>query len=259
MNKKLLAFDLDGTLVESKTALSPSMSHILSSLLNQYKIAIVTGAEYERLLSQVIQKLDIDQNKLSNLYILPACGTQFYSYQNAAWGKVYSETLSKEERTKIINALETTYNTSGFRPEKIYGDLIRDIDSQITLSAIGQDAPIEVKVDWDKDFRKREVIKAKLQKLIPEFSIKIGGTTSIDITKPGIDKAFGVSKIIEILNLQKEDILFFGDAIVPEGNDLPVKLMGVDSILVKDHLHTEELLKQVLSSGVRSISNEIQK
>ena len=31
-------------------------------------------------------------------------------------------------------------------------------------------------------------MKALLDKLIPEFSVRLGGTTSVDVTKPGIDK-----------------------------------------------------------------------
>ena len=81
---------------------------------------------------------------------------------------------------------------SGFKVEQVWGEVIEDRGSQITFSALGQQAPLEQKDKWDPDFTKRKKIKAILDTLIPEFSVRMGGATSIDITKPGIDKAYGI-------------------------------------------------------------------
>jgi hypothetical protein len=70
---------------------------------------------------------------------------------------------------------------------KVWGEPIEDRGSQITFSALGQQAPLEEKKRWDPDFTKRKKIKAVLENLIPEFSVHLGGTTSVDVTKPGID------------------------------------------------------------------------
>ena len=48
---------------------------------------------------------------------------------------------------------------------------------------------------WDPDFSKRKKIQAILEKTIPEFSVRLGGSTSVDVTKPGIDKAYGIRKL----------------------------------------------------------------
>src|SRR5690606_27985880 len=97
--------------------------------------------------------------------------------------------------------------------KKIWGDQIEDRGSQITFSALGQDAPFEEKKGWDDDFAKRKKIVEHLKKPLKEFSIVMGGTTSIDITKPGIDKAYGIQKLKEVLGFDILEILFIGDAL----------------------------------------------
>ncbi len=93
--------------------------------------------------------------------------------------------------------------------------MIEDRGSQITFSALGQEAPLDEKKKWDPDFKKREKIKEILKPLIPDFSIQLGGSTSIDVTRPGIDKAYGVKKLQETLGIAIEDMIFVGDAVFP--------------------------------------------
>jgi len=71
----------------------------------------------------------------------------------------------------------------------------------VTFSALGQQAPLAEKEKWDPDFAKRKKITAILEKHIPEFSIRMGGATSIDVTKSGIDKAYGIGKLRDTLHL----------------------------------------------------------
>jgi len=60
---------------------------------------------------------------------------------------------------------------------------------------------------WDHDFSKRIKIKAILDTYIPEFSVRMGGTTSIDVTKPGIDKAYGIRKLRDILGIAIDEMI----------------------------------------------------
>ena len=115
---------------------------------------------------------------------------------------------------------------AGYTAEARWGEPIEDRDSQITFSALGQGAPLNEKETWDPDFAKRKAIKAILAPLIPEFSIQLGGSTSIDVTRPGIDKAYGVRKLHETLGIAIADMIFVGDAIFPGGSDYPAKQAG---------------------------------
>ena len=75
----------------------------------------------------------------------------------------------------------------------------------------------------------------------------MGGTTSIDVTKPGIDKAYGIRKLTEQLGVTIKEMLFAGDAIFMGGNDYPVQVAGVDSILVRDPSETARVIQTVLA------------
>ena len=94
---------------------------------------------------------------------------------------------------------------------------------------MGQQAPLEEKKKWDPDFTKRKKIKAILT-LCSRVFRPLGGATSIDVTKPGIDKAYGIRKLRDILDIAIAEMIFVGDAMFPGGNDYPAKQAGVVSI-----------------------------
>ena len=197
--KKLIVFDLDGTLAESKSSLDGEMSALLRDLLGIVKVAVISGGNWPQFEKQLVSKL-ADGADLNNLSLLPTCGTKFYKY-NSVWEKLYSEDFTGAETDKIISSLQKAIGFAGVAAETRWGELIEDRGSQITLSALGQQAPLEEKKKWDPDFAKRKRMKAFLDNLIPEFSVRLGGTTSIDVTKQGVDKAYGIGKLRDILGV----------------------------------------------------------
>lgn len=245
MVKKLVVFDLDGTLAVSKSALDDEMAELLGELLTVAKVAVISGGNWHQFEQQLVSNLP-SQERLAELVLLPTCGTKFFRFTNE-WTKIYSEDFSEEEKARITKALHEALDQSGFKPGQVWGELIEDRGSQITFSALGQDAPIEAKQDWDPDFRKRAAIIEKLTPMLPDFSIRMGGTTSIDVTKLGIDKAYGIRKLRDILGIPIEEMLFVGDALFPGGNDYPVKETGITTIQVRDHNETKRVIEAVLA------------
>jgi hypothetical protein len=243
--KKLFVFDLDGTLAESKSSLNPEMAGLLGDLLSFMKVAVISGGAWEQFETQLLANLGKDDH-FDNLFLLPTCGTQFYRYEGK-WVKIYSEDLTADEQKTIVAALAKAFDESGIKVEKVWGEVIENRGSQITLSALGQQAPLSAKESWDPDFAKRKKITALAQPMIPNFSIRMGGTTSIDVTKPGIDKAYGIGKLHEHLEISIKDMLFAGDAIFPGGNDYPAQEAGVDSILVRDINETARVIQTVIA------------
>jgi HAD superfamily hydrolase (TIGR01484 family) len=130
---------------------------------------------------------------------------------------------------------------------KVWGEAIEDRGSQITFSALGQQARLEEKNKWDPDYTKRKKIKAILDTYIPEFSVRIGGSTSIDITKPGIDKAYGIGKLRDLLHVSLKEMIYIGDALFPGGNDYPVEEAGVDSIQVNGPHETKQVVRTIIA------------
>lgn len=90
-------------------------------------------------------------------------------------------------------------------------------------------------------------MKTLLDKLIPGFSVRLGGTTSIDVTKPGIDKAYGIRKLRDNLGITLNEMIFIGDAVFPGGNDYPAKEAGVVTIQVKNPEETKLVIETIIA------------
>ena len=131
-----------------------------------------------------------------------------------------SASRTKEDR----RAPRTSGRSLGIRAAKHWGDLIEDRGSQITFSALGQEAPLAEKAKWDPDFAKRQKIEAILEPMISASPSILGGATSIHVTRPGIDKAYGIMKLKETLGVPIADMIFVGDAIFPGGNGYPASM-----------------------------------
>ena len=243
--KKLIVFDLDGTLAESKSSLDDEMAALLHDLLGVVKVAVISGGDWPQFEKQLLSHLPKDGH-LANLSLLPTCGTKFYQYAGD-WKKLYSEDFTLEEKEKIIGSLHKALGESGYKAEQVWGEIIEDRGSQITFSALGQQAPLEAKTKWDPDFARRKKITAILTTLIPEFSVRMGGATSIDVTKPGIDKAYGIRKLREILGVSLSEMLFIGDALFPGGNDYPAKEAGVVSLPVRGPQETKLMVTAIIA------------
>lgn len=165
---------------------------------------------------------------------MPTTGTKLYTCKNGKWETVYAELFTSEERKNILEAFDASLEATGFKPEQTWGERIEDRGSQITFSALGQQAPIHAKEVWDPDFEKRKIIQADLYKRLPNLSINMGGATSIDITQKGVDKAYGLKKLRDNSGIPLEEMMFIGDAIFPGGNDYPAHQLGLDTVRVKD-------------------------
>jgi HAD superfamily hydrolase (TIGR01484 family) len=243
--KKLIVFDLDGTLAESKSSVDAEMSRLLHELLGVVKVAIISGGDWPQFEKQVLAHLPHDE-RLVNLSLLPTCGTKFFRY-TGDWKKIYSEDFTTNEKKKITSSLEKAIGQAGYKVEKVWGEAIEDRGSQITFSALGQQAPLEEKNKWDPDYTKRKKIKAILDTWIPEFSVRMGGATSIDVTKPGIDKAYGVRKLRDILGISLKEMIFIGDALFAGGNDYPAERAGVVSIPVQGPNETKRVVEAIIA------------
>ncbi|MEO6835268.1 MAG: HAD-IIB family hydrolase [Candidatus Tumulicola sp.] len=243
--KRLIVFDLDGTLAPSKSAIDAEMANLLVSLLGVTEVAIISGGDFPQFQTQVLAHLPSGE-LLAKLSILPTCGTKFYRYKGD-WQKLYSEDFTTAQKATIVAALKDAVEKSGFQAQKTWGNAIEDRGSQITYSALGQQAPLDEKQKWDPDFAKRAKIKALLDPALPGFSVHLGGETSIDVTLPGIDKAYGIRKLRDVLGIDIGEMLYVGDALFPGGNDYPARETGVVCIAVRDPDETKRVIEAVVA------------
>lgn len=250
MIKKVIAFDLDDTLAITKSPISDKMAELLVKLLEKYDVCVISGGRFEQFEKQVIDRLDAPKHTLNKLHLMPTCGTRYYRYDELgdAWKMQYAEDISPEDRKRIVSVLEEEAKNLGIWEANPAGEIIEDRYSQITLSALGQNAKPEDKYAWsDKNKDIRPVFRDKVAARLPEFEVRIGGTTSTDITLPGIDKAYGMQKLIDAIDISKEEILFIGDKLQEGGNDYPVRAMGIDWIEVDGWEDTALVLRGILA------------
>lgn len=253
MTKKLIAFDLDDTLAISKTLISDRMALLFTELLSKYHVCVISGGKIEQFNLQIVDRIDATGEQLSHLHLMPTCGTRYYRYDtiNKTWKLQYAEDLTSEQKKHIIEVLEQSAKDQGLWVDEPYGELIEDRNSQITYSVLGQQAPADVKYAWAE---KNAETKLKLRELIaerlPDLEVRLGGTTSVDVTRIGIDKAYGIKKLMDELNISTDEILYFGDKLQEGGNDYPVKALGIDSIEVEKWEDTAFAIEGILGVTV---------
>ena len=253
MKKRLIAFDLDNTLAASKSPITDRMSELLGKLLDKYHVVVMSGGKLEQFEQQLLANLKVEKKLLAKLHIMPTCGTSYYRYKGGKWQKVYSEDLSEAQRQKITKALQKGARDLGLEEKKTYGEIIEDRGSQVSWSALGQDIAqqlgeegVRLKEAWDPDASKKNKLRDYVADLIPEFEVRVGGGTTIDVTKPGIDKGYGMQKLLTRLSISKKGVLFIGDRLSEGGNDYPVKAMGVDCMEISHSQETVLVIEAIL-------------
>lgn len=241
--KKLIVFDLDGTLAEGNSPLDGEMATLLSRLLSIVKVAIISNHDWSQFEKQILQS-DLSQSShLENLSLLPICGTKFYEYESG-WKELYSEEFTAGEKESIIDALQEASAASGFRVSQRWGEVIEDRGSQITYSALGPNAPVGKKREVDS--AKRSAMKARLDQRIPGFCVSLGDTGSIDVTKLGIDKAYGVRKLHENRGIELDGMFFIGETLFPGENDDPERRGDFLCFEASDPEETKRLIEAIL-------------
>ena len=250
MIKKVIAFDLDDTLAVTKSPISDRMSEILAKLLEKYDVCVISGGAFEQFKVQVVDRLSSEMSPrlLTKLHLMPTCGTKYFRYDELSekWELQYENSLTTEQKNRIVDVLESGARELGLWEENPYGDIIEDRGSQVTFSALGQKAPAEAKYAWDPTGEKKINLRNFVAPKLMDLEVRAGGTTSIDVTMIGVDKAYGMNKLTEEMKIGKEEILFIGDKLQEGGNDYPVKAAGIDCIEVTRWEDTALVLEGIL-------------
>ena len=244
---RLFAFDLDDTLAHSKQPLSPEMVDALGELISVRDVLVISGARFEQFEAQVLRTMPEDA-RLQRLHLMPTCGTRYLRWREGAWVEQYAHDLDRATKDAVMVAVEEQARHLGFwrDDDRVWGDRIEDRGSQITYSALGQAAPIEAKRAWDPTTSKRHALREALSRELPLLEVRAGGMTSIDITERGIDKAYGVGKLIDMMALAPGELHFVGDRLEPGGNDFPVVALGVSTYAVADCDETLVHIRRIL-------------
>ena len=248
---KAIAFDLDGTLAESKQKMTDEMGKLFAELTTVMPSAIMSGAGFFQFEKQFLPAVSAEA-KLENLYIFPVNAAQCYVYQDGSWTPKYDHAFTPEEKETILTELHKALAEAGLaeEPAQLWGERIEDRSAQFSFSPLGQQAPVDAKRRWAESYNdKRKQIHSILLKTLPGFAIAMGGLTTIDITRKGITKAFGVRQLSEITGVPIADMLYVGDALGEGGNDSVVLQTGVPTHSVTGPHETAELIEDIVRQG----------
>ena len=249
--KKLAVFDFDGTLNESKVPIDAEMGELLVKLLEKKFVAIISGSGFDYFKLNILDHFHASPEINKKLFLFPTSSTRFYRFEDNVWNQIYADELTLEERKKIKDAFEKAYKDIDYQhPPQLFGEVVEDRGTQVTFSALGQQAPLDLKREWrEKHDRRPELVKA-LEKYLPEFEVKMPGVTSIDVTRKGIDKAYGIRQMRDHLGIAINEMIFVGDALYEGGNDYAVKAAGVDCIEVSGPVDTKKVIREWLEELV---------
>lgn len=256
-NKDLIVFDLDGTLAPSKSTIDKEMNSLIERLLIHKKVAVIGGGKLELFKHQLLNELKVPKELLKKLFLFPVTATSFFRYNNG-WENVYTHNLTTEEVDKIMSAFTKVFKKINYqKPEKTYGKIIENRGSQITWSALGQDVVkvlgekgVDLKNKWrDENTPLKLKIAKSLQEYLPNLEVHAAGYTSIDVTKKGIDKAYGLKQMEKFLKTKIKNMVFVGDAIFPGGNDYAITKTPIDYFAIKTPEDTKTVIRQILKQA----------
>lgn len=228
---KAIAFDLDGTLARSKKPISQDMADCLTALTHRLPLAVITGGQFSLVRSQILDMLD-DRACKANMHLMPTSGTRYYHWDGEQWTCVYEHNLSVAEREAAISSLKRHAQEQGIWESRVWGERIEDRGSQITFSALGQLAPLDAKESWDPTNEKKNRLAQAVSADVPDLAVRSGGSTSVDISLRGVDKAYAVRQFAEALGIDVGQIIYVGDRMDPDGNDYPAVRAGTMAIRV---------------------------
>lgn len=223
------------------------MAGLLVDLLDVVEVCVISGGNFAQFESQLIANLPLEHPEaLSRLHLMPTCGTQYYLYQSGEWRQQYAENLTDDQKIAALAAVEFEAKRLGLWESETWGPILEDRGSQITFSALGQAAPVEAKKAWDPTGEKKNSLRAAVEPHLPQLEVRSGGSTSIDITRRGIDKAYGMRKLFELTGVGFDEMIFVGDRLDPDGNDFPVIALGIPTHAVDGWHDTAEFVAEFL-------------
>ena len=245
---RALLMDVDDTIAPSTRPIEPAMREALLGLMDKgVGLAFVSGGSVAQMWGQVSVPLRRGH------VLLGTSGSHAVAVRMDGEGmhreELFNHGFSAHERADILAALEALIDRYAIRPDTDRADQLQDRGCQFTLSALGRNAPDARKRAFDPDGSVRKAWVDFLEQRLGggRFSLRVGGTSSIDITAKGVDKGSGVRELLPRLGWRAEDCLYFGDRFEETGNDTPV--LGVmDCLAVRSPeetlRHFEALLRR---------------
>ncbi len=236
-NIKIIAMDMDGTLTQHKTKLSPEHTAVLEKLSEKYTLLMVGAGTCRRIFEQ-LNRFPID--------ILGNYGMQYaeYNHDTKDIDLIFDATLpcDRESVDKRITMLREKYGFTEYAGENV------EFHSSgcVTFPILGTKANIEDKLAFDPDRSKRRAIYDDVKNVFSDYTVFVGGSSSFDMAPKPYDKAYALLKYCDERGIAHDEVVYIGDDYGEGGNDESVYKSDVNYIKIDNYLDFPELVKDLM-------------
>ena len=234
--KKLLVFDLDGTLSNHRTPMPEESRELLDKLAAKgYHLVMCGAGNVARVFNQM-GNYPID--------LIGNYGMMHAKVENGELvvTKQVVADVDKEFFLRETNRLREKYGYTEYAGEPIEWHP----SGMVTFALIGTKAKREDKHVFDPDRAKRRVMYPEVLEIFKDYTVFIGGSTSFDIVAKQYNKYDATMEYAKMHGYTKEQVLFMGDDMGDGGGDSHVRLGGMDYIHVLDFTKISEMLAFLL-------------
>ena len=229
--KRLLCFDLDGTLTQHRSCMPQENKDLLQKLTEKYKVIMVGAGNAPRIYNQM-EQFPVD--------IIANYGMQESAMVDGEFKIIREDTAipDKDYFNKTCQYLREKYGYT----EYAGAHLEFHASGMVTFCLLGSGAKIEDKVVFDPDRSKRRVLYEEVCSLFPDHVVYIGGSSSFDFAPKQYNKYDSIMKYASEHGYREDEILFVGDDFGDGGGDSHVRIKGMDYVQVDDYTKLPEQL-----------------
>lgn len=233
--KKLICFDLDGTLTEHRTPIEDRVLKFLDRLKNKYKLLMVGAGAAERIYKQM-REYPID--------ILGNYGMQQTKVVDGKFIVVRKDTMQPNKEYFLEKA---QYLREKYGYTKYAGDSVEFHQTgMVTFPLLGTKVDIKDKLIFDPTREKRRKMYSEVVELFQDYTVYIGGSSSFDFSAKKYNKYDAIITYAKENSFNREEILFVGDDFDDGGGDSHIRIFGLDYINIEDYRTVIDKLKFLL-------------
>jgi len=236
-NIKLIAMDLDGTLTQHKTPLSPEHREILENLSKRYKLLMVGAGQVMRIFNQ-LEQFPID--------IIGNYGMQYgkYNPDTKTIDIIKDDVMpcKKEEVAAKIAAFREKYNFKEFKGESVE----YHPSGCVTFPILGTKAIQEDKLAFDPDRTKRRKIYDEVVESFSDYCVFVGGSSSFDMAPKPYNKYYALDLYCKENGYSHDQVVYIGDDYGLGGNDESVYLSDFNYLTIDNYLDFAKVTKDLL-------------
>ncbi len=236
-NIKVIAMDLDGTLTQHKTPLSPEHREILTALSKKYKLLMVGAGQVMRIFNQ-LEKFPID--------IIGNYGMQYGKYNPQAKSidiiKDITLPCDKEKVTQKINYFREKYSFTAYAGETVEFHP----SGCVTFPILGTSAKQQDKLSFDPDRKKRRKIYNEVVEAFSDYCVFVGGSSSFDMAPKPYNKFYALDLYCKENNLSHNEVVYIGDDYGLGGNDEAVYLSDFNYLTIDNYLDFPKVVESLL-------------